>query len=364
MNDKMKKVLNVALKVVTGLLVAFTVFMMLFTVITVTTVDKNDRAIFGTRFYIVQTDSMSLSENNKDMDVHFNAGDIILIKDVPDKNALEPGDIIAFISMNDESLWETITHMIREVEKDKNGKVVGYVTFGTNTGTNDESLVEPRYVLGKYAGKLPGVGNFFAFVKSVPGYIVCILIPFLLLILYNGVDVIRLFRQYKKEQMDAMQAEKDQIEADRAETQRMMQELLALKAQLEQKNSAPAPAATAEAAVEKAEEPKEESKPAETAAPEKEEAPSEPEQETCEAEATEEPALEAEADLDEVVEEPVEEHIEESQEPKEADGEVNSEEEVANEPLSEEAPVEDSTEEPSEASEETESPEEEASDEN
>ena len=36
--------------------------------------------------------------------------------------------------------------------------------------------------------------------------------------------------------MAEMQAEKDQLEAERAENQRMMQELLALKAQLEQKN--------------------------------------------------------------------------------------------------------------------------------
>ena len=110
------------------------------------------------------------------------------------------------------------------------------MTFGTNTGTNDEALVEPEYVLGSYSGKLPGVGNFFAFVKSTPGYIVCILVPFLLLILYNGVNVIRLFRKYKREQMETMQAEKDKLEAERAENQRMMQELLALKAQLEQKN--------------------------------------------------------------------------------------------------------------------------------
>ena len=61
-----KKILNILMKVVTWLLVAFTVFMMIFTVVTVTTVDKNDRSIFGVRFYIVQTDSMSLSENNKD----------------------------------------------------------------------------------------------------------------------------------------------------------------------------------------------------------------------------------------------------------------------------------------------------------
>ena len=234
--DTTKKIMNIALKVITWLLVAFTVFMMIFTIVTVTTVDRNDRSIFGVKFYIVQTDSMSKSELNADMDVHFNAGDIVIIKNVEDNRALQAGDIIAFMSTNSVSYGETVTHMIREVKKTEEGKVLGYVTYGTNTGTDDEALVEPEYVLGAYSGKLPGVGNFFAFVKSTPGYIVCILVPFLLLILYNGVNVIRLFRKYKREQMEAMQAEKDKLEAERAENQRMMQELLALKAQLDQKN--------------------------------------------------------------------------------------------------------------------------------
>ena len=236
MNTTAKKILNIALKVVTWLLVALTVFMMIFTVVTVTTVDRNDRSIFGVKFYIVQTDSMSKSELNADMDVHFNAGDIVIIKNVEDNRALQAGDIIAFMSTNSVSYGETVTHMIREVKKTEDGKVLGYVTYGTNTGTDDEALVEPEYVLGIYSGKLPGVGNFFAFVKSTPGYIVCILVPFLLLILYNGVNVIRLFRKYKREQMEAMQAERDKIEEERAEAQRMMQELLALKAQLDKKD--------------------------------------------------------------------------------------------------------------------------------
>jgi len=231
-----KYILNIAVKIVTWLLVAFTVFMMIFTVFTVTTVDKNDRDIFGAKFYIVQTDSMSKSDKNADMDVHFNAGDIIIIKNVKDPRSLQAGDIIAFISTNSVSYGETVTHMIREVKTTEDGRVLGYVTFGTNTDTNDEALVEPEYILGSYAGKLPQVGNFFAFVKSTPGYIICILVPFLLLILYNGVNVIRLFRRYKREQMEEMQAEKDRLEAERAENQRMMQELLALKAQLDKKD--------------------------------------------------------------------------------------------------------------------------------
>ena len=240
MNTTAKKILNISSKVVTWILVAFTVFMMIFTVVTVATVDRNDRSLFGVKFYIVQTDS-SLSEKNKDMDVHFNAGDIVVIKEVEDRTALQPGDIISFLSTNSVSYGETVTHMIREVQKTDDGKVIGYVTFGTNTDTNDESLVEPEYVLGVYSSKLPGVGRFFAFVKSTPGYIICILIPFVLLICYNGVNVIRLFRRYKKEQTAVMDAEKAQIEADRQRNEDMLRELMALKEQLEKQKDGDLP---------------------------------------------------------------------------------------------------------------------------
>ena len=152
MQNTVKKITTIVFKSVAWLLVAFTVFIMMFTVITVTTVDKNDRDIFGLKFYIVQTGSMSKSELNADMKVHFNAGDIVMIKNVKDPSKLEAGDIIAFISTNENSYGETITHMIREVKRTTDGKLLGYVTFGTNTGVNDEALVEPSYVLGAYTG--------------------------------------------------------------------------------------------------------------------------------------------------------------------------------------------------------------------
>lgn len=236
MGTTARKILNIVVKILTWLLIAFTVFMMIFTIFTVLTVDRNDRSVFGVRFYIVQTDSMSKSDLNADLDVHFNAGDIILAKDVKDKTALKEGDIISFVS-NSGSYFQTITHMIREVKTDENGKVLGYVTYGTNTGTNDEAIVEPEYVLGQYAGRLPALGNFFAFVKTTPGYIVCILVPFLLLILYNGVNVIVLFRKYKQEQTAAMEAERAAIAEERKQNEEMLRELQELKAQLDQQKS-------------------------------------------------------------------------------------------------------------------------------
>ena len=41
--------------------------------------------------------------------------------------------------------------MILQREYDENGKFIGYITFGTNTGEADKVVVEPDYVLGVYA---------------------------------------------------------------------------------------------------------------------------------------------------------------------------------------------------------------------
>ena len=231
-SEIMKKALKISTKVLSWIIIAVTVFMMLFTVISTLIFDRGDRNLFGLRFYIVLTDSMSPSENNKDDKVHFNAGDIVLIKEPKDKAAIEEGEIVAFISQNSDSFGSTITHKIRTVRKDANGETLGYVTYGTNTGVNDEVLVKPEYVIGTYAGKLPNVGSFFQFLKTTPGYIICILVPFLLLILWQGVGTIRLFRQYKHEQMADMEAERAQLAKEREESAEMMRELLALREQL------------------------------------------------------------------------------------------------------------------------------------
>lgn len=205
-------------------MVALAVFMMIFTIVSVSTFDRADRNLFGYKAFIVLSDSMSKTD--------FNAGDLVLVKAV-DPSTLKEGDIIAYTSQNTSNYGETVTHKIRKLTTDANGEP-GFVTYGTTTDTDDETVVTYPYVLGKYQGRIPKVGTFFQFLKSTPGYIVCILIPFLLLILLEGIRCIRLFRKYKAEQQAELQAERDKIEADRAETQRMMQELLQMKAQMAQ----------------------------------------------------------------------------------------------------------------------------------
>ena len=218
------KALKIIRSIFVWMMVALAVFMMIFTVISVSTFDRADRNLFGYKAFIVLSDSMSKTD--------FSAGDLVLVKEV-DPSTLKEGDIIAYTSQNTSNYGETVTHKIRRLTTDANGEP-GFVTYGTTTDTDDETIVTYPYVLGKYQGRIPKVGAFFQFLKSTPGYIVCILIPFLLLILLEGIRCIRLFRKYKAEQQAELQAERDKIEADRAETQRMMQELLQMKAQMAQ----------------------------------------------------------------------------------------------------------------------------------
>lgn len=223
----MKKALNIAKTIFVWLMVALSVFMMLFTIVSVTTFDRADRNLFGYKTFIVLSDSMSKTD--------FNAGDIVFVKGV-DASTLKEGDIIAYASQNSHNFGETVTHKIRRLTSDAEGNP-GFVTYGTTTDTDDETVVTYPYVLGKYTGHLPKVGAFFQFLKTTPGYIVCILTPFLLLILLQGLNCIKLFRRYKQEQLDEMQAEREKIEAERLQSQKMMQELLALKQQLEEKEN-------------------------------------------------------------------------------------------------------------------------------
>ena len=218
------KALKIIRSIFVWLMVALAVFMMIFTIVSVSTFDRADRNLFGYKAFIVLSDSMSKTD--------FNAGDLVLVKAV-DPSTLKEGDIIAYTSQNTSNYGETVTHKIRKLTTDANGEP-GFVTYGTTTDTDDETVVTYPYVLGKYSSHIPKVGAFFQFLKSTPGYIVCILVPFLFLILLEGIRCIRLFRKYKAEQQAELQAERDKIEADRAETQRMMQELLAMKAQMAQ----------------------------------------------------------------------------------------------------------------------------------
>ncbi len=232
-NMKMKRIMPIVKKVMTWIISIFAIIMMLFTIISATTFNKTNRKIFGYQILTVLSDSMKATD--------FEAGDLIFIKEV-DPKTLKEGDIISYESLNKDNFGEIVTHKIRTLTTDADGQP-GFITYGTTTGMDDEKVVVYSQVIGKYQGKIPKVGYFFTFLKTTPGYIICILLPFLSLIIIQGVNCVVLFRRYKQEQIATMaeehQRQKQELEDERKrlemqqeESRRMLEELERLKEQL------------------------------------------------------------------------------------------------------------------------------------
>lgn len=216
----MKKVLNVIMSVLSTLMMIVAVCVMVFTIISVNTFNRQDRSLMGYKAFIVLSDSMSATD--------FDAGDLVLTKDV-NPAELQEGDIIAYISENPDNYGEVVTHKIRAVNPDGT-----FTTYGTTTDTNDAYPVSWEQVLGKYDRAIPKVGAFFNFLKTTPGYICCIFVPFALLIMMQGLNTVKLFKQYKREQQEDIDRQKAELEQERLETKAMMEELLAMKKELSQ----------------------------------------------------------------------------------------------------------------------------------
>lgn len=215
MSSKAKKVWSVLGKALTAALFVFSAAVMIFTIVSVATVDKNDRSIFGYKAYIVMSDSM------KDT---FAAGDIVISKSITDDGSLAEGTIITFVSEAPDSFGQTVTHKIRRATV-YNG-APAYVTYGTATGADDRTPVPAANVIGVYSFRLPKLGYFFNFLKTPAGYVCVILLPFLLVIVLNSAYIVRMVRGYRKDKAAAAAA------AAEDENRRLREEMEALRARL------------------------------------------------------------------------------------------------------------------------------------
>lgn len=217
----MRKAFDIIRTIIVWIVVLSAVAMTVFTFLSLTTVNRNDRAIFGYKIFIVNTDSMEATD--------FKAGDLIFVKDINPED-LEKGDIITFVSKDENSLDETLTHKIRAVVKDTSGNP-GFVTYGTTTNVNDETIVLYDDVLGKYEFHIAGLGTVFNFLKTTQGFFLCIFTPIMLVIIYEIIKFFVLLRKSKKQEME-------EIESERAANDKLAEELRVLKAQLEEKQLA------------------------------------------------------------------------------------------------------------------------------
>ena len=216
----MKRALDIAVRIITTVILIFSVCVMIFTVISVNTVGK-DADFLGYKPYIVLSDSMRDT---------FAVGDLSVSAQA-DPETLEPGDIITFTSIDPSNYGTVITHKIREITEYEGDPA--FVTYGTTTGVDDSYPVPFDNVIGEYKFRLPKMGYFFEFLTTPAGYVTVILIPFLVLIALQGAKFFRLVRQYRAEQQAELDTQRAQAAAELEEARRMKEELERLKAQLQ-----------------------------------------------------------------------------------------------------------------------------------
>lgn len=120
----------------------------------------------------------------------FEAGSLIIIKEVEDPTALNEGDVICYLQDG-----KAITHRI--ISREKDGERVRYITKGDANNVEDFIAVQPEYIQGLYTGlKFDGVGDIAMFLQSTTGMMVFVICPMMAMIAW---DLLARGRENKKD---------------------------------------------------------------------------------------------------------------------------------------------------------------------
>lgn len=122
---------------------------------------------------------------------NINVYDAVINMRIDDPNDLKVGDVITFRSTSPLSPNLTITHRIKEITTDENGEVC-YVTKGDANNVEDAACAKFENVIGKVIIRIPGLGHIQRFLASGAGWLLCILIPALIIIARDIMKLTRL----------------------------------------------------------------------------------------------------------------------------------------------------------------------------
>lgn len=145
------------------------------------------------------------------MHPYIQMGDLILDKSV-DPAELEVGDVITFFDPASQS-HSVVTHRIVEIVSE--GGVNYFRTQGDFNNVADQDLVPFDNVVGIYLFRIPSAGNIAMWLQTTPGLIVCVAVPIILLVAYDLL-MKRRYDKSKRKDTDALLAELEALRAQQA----------------------------------------------------------------------------------------------------------------------------------------------------
>lgn len=221
-SPKAKKIINIVVDVIVGLVLVFAFFLAVCTISSKAKGYQDYTEVFGKAYLAVSSESMEKdAESGEVRSDNFSVGDMITIKLVSEEQAkdLEVGKIITF---KDPYIIDgkrvLNTHRIIEIAYNTDGSIKHFVTHGDNNPKNITEWVLPSEVVGVYQGKASGIGHMFLFMSTSTGFFVCIVLPTLIVVLFAAVNLVLVILKEKKVQAtaseDAKQAEREKLRAE------------------------------------------------------------------------------------------------------------------------------------------------------
>lgn len=180
--------MKIAIKIISNLITITLVLLLLISlyIMISSRITGNQPSIMGNQLMLVLSGSMEPS---------IKTGSVVGIKplDNEEKLSLKKGDVITFYSPLKKD--QIVTHRVLEVKGQ--GDFIEYETRGDNNESKDPRPVPAEKVIGKYSGiQIPFAGYILGFLQSKKGIALSLILPGILLILYNSFTLWKLFKQW------------------------------------------------------------------------------------------------------------------------------------------------------------------------
>lgn len=148
------------------------------------------------------------------MEPNINVYDVVLTRRVKPEEIKE-GDVITFISSSTLGEGLTITHRVKSVIKTEGD--IKFRTQGDNNPIPDSALVTSNNLLGKVVFTIPLLGYIQFMLQSKSGWLFFLLIPAIIVVIYDVVKVIKLSNVKQRLNETLKEEEKDEILVEKQE---------------------------------------------------------------------------------------------------------------------------------------------------
>ena len=205
----MKKIFKFILE----LIIVIFVFMAVVEIAFILMKDENGVTHFGN--YI----PIPIKDDN--MEPTINMDDLIIAKEVSTPSKIKENDIITYLVINDDKK-EVRTGRVISVVNSNN--VVAWKVRGYNQGESNITTVSSNDLIGQFTNtKMLFAGGLLAFAESQNGFLVCIIVPLLLIFFIQICKLIHTLIASKKEKKEENELNNEK-EKDNREEQTQIQE--------------------------------------------------------------------------------------------------------------------------------------------